>query len=510
LLSLLGAVAGLSLTVLGVGWLAGSLDFVAPMPTTLDVRPDWRILTATLGESLLATLCFALVPAWQLTRLDVNADLRGSTGENARSRSSRLLAPRNLFVTGQVAISLALLVAAGLFGRGALKAMSIDSGFPVGRGFYLQLDGGLVGYSGQKMRQSVPELLQHIRALPGVESASVAVTIPFGDLTLSEGVQQAGAPIPPPRDAASPALGAAVGANYNVIGDNYFRTLGIPLLQGGAFSAAECNSTNAARVAIVSVALAQKLWPGESPLGKRIQLTGLGAAGGGFGRSLASGTRSEGTMEVVGIVPSWRPHLVDPTEGAAIFVPFAQDPRIELLLHVRPISVVKSDALLRTVRAELLRFDPILPVLSAKSLRSHFSTSPEIWMMRSGAMLFGALACSALLLSLIGVYGAMGYYVARRMREMGIRMALGADRGSVLSLILSVGAKLAISGMLVGVLLALALAKAMAGLLFEIKPLDPVIFSIAPVLLVFSALLACYVPARRAANLDPMMVLRQQ
>jgi predicted permease len=510
LLSALGAATGLLLALWAMDWLSASLDFVAPMPTTFSVRPSGSVLGATLGFSLLATLCFALLPAWKLARLDVNSDLKGSTtGATAAGRGG-LFALRNLLVMGQVAMSLALLVAAGLFGRAALQAMKVDAGFRVARGFYLQLDGGLVGYGAQKMRLSVSEMLERIRALPGVESASLAATIPFGDLTLSEGVQRAGASIPAPRDATSPALGQAIGANYNVVGNDYFRTLGVTLLQGRDFSRAECEDTNGASVAILNTALAQKLWPAENPLGKRVQLTGLGAPGGGVGRSFASGARPDVAMEVVGLVPSWKPHLNDPTDGAGIFVPFAQDPRLEVLLHVRPSPAANADSLLQTVRAEAQRSHPRLPVLSAKSLRSHLSSCFEISLMHSGATLFSSFGAAALLLSVVGVYGAMAYSVARRRRELGIRMALGAGGASVIGLILGEGVKLAAIGLLVGLLLALLLAKAMAGFLFEVRALDPLIFVAAPAFLASAVLLASYVPARRAAKTDPMIVLRHE
>jgi len=510
MLSLLGAAAGLLVAVWATDWLSVSLDRIAPMQTTFNARPDWRVLSATLGFSLLATLFFALGPSWKLARLDVNADLKGNASEDPGKDRGRLFSPQNLLVIGQVALSLALLVAAGLFGRGALNAMSVDAGFRFDRGGYMQLDGGLVGYSVQKMRQVLLELLDRVRALPGVESASLATTIPFGDLTLSEGVQRVGSPIPPPRDATSPALGQAIGANYNVIGNDYFRTLGVTLIQGRDFSRTECENTNGAGVAIISVALAQKLWPDENPIGKRVQLTGLGAPGGGVGRSLGSGARAEKTMEVVGIVPSWKPHLIDPNDGSGIFVPLAQDPRVEVLLHVRPLPTANTDTLLQTVRAELGRFDSNLPILSVKSLRSHLSNCPEIWIMRTGAVLFGTFGGAALLLSVVGVYGVMAYAVARRTRELGIRMALGADRAKVLGLILGEGSKLAALGVLLGLLLAFAVAKAMARFLFELQALDPLIFFAAPVFLAFAALLACYVPARRAAKTDPMVVLRHQ
>ncbi|MGO8697065.1 MAG: ABC transporter permease [Limisphaerales bacterium] len=508
LLSLLGTVTGLFLAFWAMHWFIGSLNNVAPTPATFNGRPDWRVLSATAGFSILATLCFALIPSWKLTRLDVNSDLKGNSSGAARSKRGGLFALGNLFVLCQIALSLALLVAAGLFGRDALKAMSLNAGFRTNLGFYVETDGGLVDYGAQKMRQSVSELLERIRTLPGVQSASVAATIPFGNLTLGEGVQRAGSPIPAPLDAVSPALGQVIGADYNVIGNDYFRTLGVALLQGRDFSRAECDNTNEPKVAVLSAALAQKLWPGESPLGRRVQLTRSGAPSGGVGRVLGSGARSGETMEVVGIVPSGKAHLVDPNEGAAIFVPFAQDPRLEVLLHVQPSPGGNADALLQTTLAEIHRFDPNLPVLSAKSLRAHVRSSLEISIMRSGATLFATLGAAALLLSVLGVYGVMAYSVARRTRELGIRMALGADRASVLRLFLSEGVKLAALGLLIGSVLGLALAKSMAGFLFETKAFDPLIFFTAQLFLASAVVLACYVPARRAARTDPLEALR--
>ena len=510
LLSLLGTVMGLFLAFWAMHGFIGSLNNVAPTPATFADRPDWRVLSATVGFSLLATLCFALIPSWKLTRLDVNSDLKGSGSGAAGSRRGGLLALRNLFVLCQIALSLALLVAAGLFCRDAFKAMNLDAGFRTNLGFYVETDGGLVGFGTQKMRQSVSELLERIRTLPGVQSASVAATIPFGNLTLGEGVQLAGSLIPAPLDALSPALGQAVGANYNVIGNDYFRTLGIALLQGRDFSRAECDNTNEPKVAILSTALAQKLWPGESALGKRLQLTGAGAPEGGVGRVLGSGARPGETMEVVGIVPSGKAHLVDANEGAAVFVPFAQDPRLEVLLHVQPSPGANADSLLQTTLAEIHRFDPSLPVLSAKSLRSHARSSLEISIMRNGATLFATLGAAALLLSVLGVYGVMAYSVARRTRELGIRMALGADRASVVRLFLSDGVKLAALGLLIGSALGLALAKAMTGFLFATKALDPLVFGTAQLFLALAVMLASYVPARRAARSDPMIVLRHE
>jgi len=493
LLALAGGAFGLLMAVGISGWLVSLLDAVVPSPVLVNTRPDGRVLCATLGFCALATVFFALGPAWKLARGDVNADLKDQTAADTGGGRAGLFAAKHLLVIGQVALSLALLVAAGLFAKGAIQAMNVKPGFGFDRGFYLQLDAGLLGRPEASVRQLYGEVLERIRGLTGVESATLAASVPLGELSLGEGVQRAGAPLPPPVDATTPAEGQSIGARFNVIAPDYFRTLGVVLQRGREFEPREFSATNLPPVAIINTVLAEKLWPGEDALGRRLQ----------FGNGQP--------VEVVGVVTPFRAELAEHTPGPMVFVPYAQarDYWAALHLHVRALPLADPQALMRTVREEVRRMDPALPVLAARSLSQHLEANVLVWLIRAGAGLFAALGAVALLLAVVGVYGVKAYAVARRTREIGIRMALGASRDQVLGLILREGAKLTVAGLGLGLLLAAAAAKAMSGFLFEVQPFDPLIFALAPLLLASSALFACWLPARRASRVDPMVALRE-
>jgi predicted permease len=505
LLALLGGACGLLVAMWTAGGLVSSLNLISPSPLTLETRPDWRVLSATFGFCVLATMFFALGPAWKLARGDVNSDLKEHAGEDRRRSRLGLFAGRHLLVIGQVALSLALLVAAGLFTRGAIKAVNVDPGFSFDRGFYLELDAGLLGYPESRVRQLYGEILERVRGLTGVEGASLAAVVPLGDRSYGRGVQRAGSPQPPPQHAATPAEGQVFPANYNVISQDYFHTLGVPLWRGREFEGRESSVTNLPRVAIINVTLADKLWPGEDALGKYLQFAGQSDP--------SDDTRqADHSVEVVGIVNLSRAELNQRAPSPMIFVPYAQaqNEGSGMNLHVRALPTVDASALLRIVRDEVRRMDPALPVLAAKTLRTHVATSTMVWVIRAGAWLFTALGTVAVLLAVVGVYGVKAYTVALRTREIGIRMALGATRENVLGLILREGAKLTLVGVCLGLLFATFAAKAMSSFLFEVQPYDPLIFVGAPVLLLVPALLACWLPARRAARVDPMVALRRE
>ncbi len=494
LLALAGGAFGLLAAVWISGWLVSSLNVVAPSPVLISIQPDGRVLSATLGFCALATVFFALGPAWKLARRDVNADLKEQTATDSGGGHAGLFAAKHLLVVGQVALSLTLLVAAGLFAKGAIKAMNINPGFRFDRGFYLQLDAGLLGRPEASVRQLYGEVLERVRGLTGVDSATLAASVPLGELSLGEGVQRAGSPLPPPVDAATPEEGRSIGARFNVIASDYFRTLGIALQRGREFEPREFSATNLPLVAIVNTVLAEKLWPGEDALGRRLQ----------FGNGQP--------VEVVGVVTPFRGELAEETPSPMVFVPYAQvrDNWSAMHLHVRALPPADPEALMRTVREEVRQLDPALPVLAVKSLRQHMETNILVWLIRAGAGLFAALGAVAMLLAVVGVYGVKAYSVARRTREIGIRMALGASRDQVLGLILREGVRLTVVGLGLGLLLAAAAAKAMSGFLFEVQPFDPLVFATAPLLLTFSTLLACWLPARRASRVDPMVALRTE
>ncbi len=509
LLAAIGGAAGIVLAALATDWLITSMFRLLPFAFDFDPWPDVRVLGSTLGFSLLATLFFALGPALKTVRLDVNAELNEGAGEGAHSRR-KLLATRNLLVIGQVALSLCLLVAAGLIGRSALHATGIAPGFDLDRSFFIQVDGGPAGYDETETRQLYQRLMESVGALPGVEAASMALAPPFAEVVWGQRIQPAGAPFPPPPDAATPAQGMAIPANYNVIGPDYFRALGVSLQQGREFRSTEFTSADAPRVAIINSMLAEKLWPGEAALGRTIQLAGGSAADNpGTGGFVPLEARPHQTFEVVGVVPPYKVELLRRGDHPMVFVPYGQHYSAKMNLHVRAAQGANVGAIIREAREEARRLDPGLLMLEAKSLRFHLETSIAARLLRMGAMSFASFGCVALLLALIGVYGVSSYMVARRTREIGIRMALGADRSAVLRLFLREGAILTSVGLALGLALAALLARLMRGILFDVSPFDPLVFGAASALLAAAALIACWLPARRATRIDPMEALRR-
>jgi predicted permease len=498
LLALLGGAGGVFLAI----WATNTLAVFASANIqrdflTFDPTPDVRVLAASFGFCLLAKIMFALGPSWRLTRLDVNADLKENAPEDANR--ARFFAPRNLLVIGQVALSLALLVAGSLFARSAAKAVEAEPGFAFSSNFFAQLEADTTGYNELRVRELYRRALEQVGTLPGVESVSFGLSMPFGDTHYGRRVQLAGSPSPiNGKPFATVAEGKEVPANYNVIGTDYFRTLGVPLLRGREFTLAEVQSTNSPRVAIISHLLADALWPGEDSLGKRLQFT-------------RSGTNAPDTsMEVIGIVPHLKKILTEKRPDPFLYVPYGQDFRTGILLHVRLAAGVDPTSLMLQTRAELRRLDPLLPVTALMTLRASHESGSTMGDLRMGARIFGAFGVLALLLAVVGIYGVNAYSVARRTREIGIRMALGASTADVLSLILREGARLTAVGLALGLLLAVVVGKLAGGYLYDVAALDPIAFTTASALLALSSLFACWLPARRAARVDPMVALRSE
>lgn len=494
LLAVLGSVLGLVLAVALSNWLVGGINRIAPVELGFDTTPDWRVFLVTAGFCLMATLLAALGPALRSAWRESTQDLKGHAGEDAVPGRLRLFGLRNGLVVGQVALSVVLLVASGLFGRGAFNALRFDPGFDRNRGFFLALDPGLVGATAAVAQQRLGEMLDQVQALGVVESASLAVTVPFGDMHLGKNVQIGGAP----KD------GPAVGSGYNVVGPDYFRTLGVPLLRGREFTRSEYDAGTGAKVAIVSGVLAQKLWPDGDAIGRRIQFSD-------FSPSPKPGAAVEdSTVEIVGVVPSLRESLFATDDQPMAYVPFGQDFQSGTLLHVRPKAGLARDSVVSAVRDVVRKIDPQGPILAVRSLEAHLADNIQVWMVRMGAILFGGFGAVALLLAMLGVYGVNAYAVARRTREIGIRLALGARPGSVVARIVRDGGILVATGLVGGLIAAAFAGRAMSSFLFEVSPSDPLVFAATTVFLGLVALIACFIPARRAARVDPMVALRSE
>jgi predicted permease len=517
LLAALGGVAGLGVAAWSTTALVRSLARLAPIELVYSAAPDLRILAATFAFCLLSTLLFALSPALHLSRPDVYRELKGREqgGGGGRAGGRRLFSRRNVLVLGQLSLSLMLLTAAGLFLRSSLRSADLDPGFDTERGIVVELDPSLAGLDEARSVDLYRRLVDRLAAVPGVEAASVAATVPFGMISLGRTVQRASDP--PPAvvgDGASTSvgIGAAPGAansgepgdvvasRFNIVGPDYFRVLGIALLRGRPFEEREARP-DAGRVVIVNQALARQLWPDGEALGQRVRL--IGDDRGGMREA-----------EIVGVAADVREHIVGVAAGPQpqIYVPFGQEAQSNLNLHLRA-SVVGEGAegrMLEAVRREIRAVDEQLPILSLKTMRRHLEDSFDFWLARTAARMFLLLGGVALLMAVIGLYGVRAYSVARRTREIGVRMAIGASARDALRMVLGEGLRLAAVGVAIGLLLALALGKVLSGMLYEVSGVDPLAFAGAAVVLAAASLLACYVPARRAAGIEPMAALRDE
>ena len=518
-LALLGGMGGLVIGLWSSDFLVGSLQKLMPLDIVWLSGPSPAVLAATFGFCVLGTLAFALGPALKLSRSAVVADLKEHASEDVVRRRWKFL-PRHPLVVLQIAFSLALLTAAALFIRGANKAASVETGLEPGASFILEVDASLAGYEPKRAEQLYRNLNERLAALPGVEHASLSATVPFGMISLSKNVQRAGIRPGPEAKPATAAEGLAFNANWNGVGGDYFSTVGLPVVRGRAFSDTEATEPGGVRVAIIDDVLAKKLWPDADALGQRIQFAGdnaprakgSGGATMGMSADLSGEIKPDETMEIVGIVPTTRHALFEKDPSGAIYVPFAQGFQSDVSYFVRFRSLTPgseattADLLRRTVRD----VDPSIPVVSLKTFRQHLNSNLELWIVRAGAALFSIFGGLALGLAVVGLYGVKAYSVARRTREIGIRMALGAQPGMVLRMIMREGSIMLLSGVAIGLLLAVATAKILSGILYQVGALDPIAFTVAPLLLAAAALIATWLPARRATHVDPIQALRTE
>ncbi|HVZ63313.1 MAG TPA: ABC transporter permease [Lacunisphaera sp.] len=495
-LSLAGGLGGLVLALWSSNLLMRSMAHLVPVTLFFSSTANPAILAATLGFCAIATVFFALGPALKFSRGDVLTDLKEQAGEDTRPRRRWL--PRNPLVVAQIALSLGLLICAGLFVRGAAKAGGADIGFKADDTIIVEADASLGGYDQTRSREIYRRVGERLAALPGVQSASIASTVPFGMITLDRRIQRAG--LHPAKDAkpATAAEGLAYRSSWNSVGAAYFATLGLPILRGRAFTAAEAGNAGGPAVAIISENLAKNLWPDGDALGQRIQYA----------------DRDDATsIEIVGIVPDITTSLFA-MKGRedAIYIPFAQGFQSNVQFHVRTAAntPAAAAALIDTVRREVREAAPGVPVFKVRTFRQHLAASADLWITRMGATLFSVFGGLALALAAVGLYGVKAYSVARRTREIGIRMALGAQPGRVQAMILREGLAMILAGVALGLLLALGLGRLCAGLLYEVSPMDPLAFTVAPAVLVFTALLACWVPARKATKVEPLTALRTE
>ena len=502
LLALGGGALGLALSmwsnaalVRSMGSLFSSMNF----SIIVDSRPDLTVLGITFLFCLFATLLFSLGPALKASRSDLVNDLKQQTGEPAHpGRLNRFFAPRHLLVMAQIALSLMLLFAAGLFLRGALEAANASKGFDPAGVIVTEMDFSLGKTDVTQAKRLMFAAIERARTLPGVRAAGMGTMLPYGNFTNTRRIMAASEAAAVKTDPNAPDPGA--NGLYTSITPGYFDAIGVRLLRGRDFTQAEAENKDTPRVAIIDEKMAAKLFPDGDAIGQRIRYT----------QPPSDGSPAE--MEVVGIV-NWHRHEVqNESPQRRLFVPLAQVYSSSVYLHVRLNATDRKTvaAMIPTLRNVLRELDPTLPILKMAPFVDVMEKSVSLWIVRLGAVLFGVFGGIALLLAVVGVYGVKSYAVARRTREIGIRMALGAHPRDVFSLIMKQGALQTAFALGIGLLLSLAAGRLLAQILYQVSPADPTALIASSVLLSAAALLACYLPARRATKVSPMTALRTE
>lgn len=500
LLALCGGAVGLILATWCNDFLLGQLQSLLAstnFSVVMKLRPDFAILSVTFLFCLLATMLFSLGPALKATKADLVNDLKQQVGEPARiGRFSRFFAPRHISVMAQIALSLMLLFAAGLFFRGALKAAGLDPGFNPAGDLIAEFDFSLVQKDPAECRRLIFAMVERARQLPGVIASATGTMLPYSDFTNSRRVLRMKDAMPTDPKAADP----SVGTLYTAITTGYFDALGVKLLRGRDFTQAECEQKDSRRVVIIDEELAKKLFPNEDPIGQHIRYTQPRKDG------------SPNDLEIVGLVSRHLHAIQSDSLIARIFVPLAQGYDGQQFLHVRLNTRDRNAvlAIIPTLRQVFREIDPDLPLLQISPFSDLMEKSPNLWIVRLGAMLFGAFGCIALLLAVVGVYGVKAYAVACRTREIGIRMALGAHRKDVFALIMRQGALQTGLAVAVGLLLSLAAGRVLSQILYGVSPSDPFSLITSSFMLAAAALIACFLPARRATYVNPITALRTE
>jgi putative ABC transport system permease protein len=475
LLALLGGAFGLLLANWGAHILSDVAASSAFLPAS-DFSPDGRVLSFTVLLSFLTGIAFGLAPAWQASSIDPSPALK----EAAPTLGSSRFRLQGVLVITQIAMSLVLLTSAGLLLRTLRNYLAVNPGFEMKNILDVSLDLDLAGYTETQGRLFCQRLLEGVRALPGVESASSVDGAPIAGGTSETTIMDYG-------------QGRILGefdlpVKLVTVTPGYFRTLGIRLVVGRDF--ADQDSAEAPRVAIINETMAERLWPSENAVGKRF----------------ATSQPGRPYFEVVGVAKDMRVEALRKAPGLAMFVPLAQEYRAGVTLLVR--TATDPMSLLPAIRGEVQSLDKNLPVFDITTLREAVGTT--LSQQRLYAGLIGSFALLALVLAAIGIYGVISYSVARRTHEIGIRMALGAERSDVLKLVVRQGMFLTLIGLAAGLPAALGLARLLKSLLYGVNPNDATTFLLGGLLLGSMALLACYVPARRATKVDPMVALRYE
>ncbi|MGA2476300.1 MAG: ABC transporter permease [Terriglobia bacterium] len=485
LLALLGGIGGV---VFGEWAISASGSMLHSVTSTtsnlayrLDYSFDWRVFAYTLGAVILSGIFLGVWAAFRAGRVDVNTVLH----EGGRSDSAGMgrHGVRGVLVVAQVAGSLMLLIVAGLFIRSLERAEHMYLGFDPDHVLNVMLDVHQIGYDETRTKAFCRELKDRVRAMPGVQSASLAFTVPLQMPSPASPIYIEGHPLPPGQ--------VAPEVSFNRIDPAYFETIRVPLLEGRTFR--DSDNETAQPVAIVNQTMAKRFWANEDPIGERFSLK---SATGPF-------------IEVVGLARDGQSmwHF-SPDPRPYFYLPLAQNFTSFLSLQVR--TTVPPESLILGVQEQIRQLAPDLPIFDARTMQQGVHGLGGLFMFRLAAALAGVMGILGLTLATVGVYGVVSFGAAQRTREIGIRMALGATRRGILVAVVRQGLQLTLIGMATGLAGALALSRLLRSMLFGVTPGDPGTFIGVSLLLLTVALLASYIPARRATKVDPMVALRYE
>ena len=467
-LAVAGGVAGLLVGTWLTNWLRSLLpDRYLFLSFNLDFGIDWRVFAFTLAVATATGVVFGLVPALHASRPDVIANVKDPKAFGKR-RGPGL---RGALVVAEVALSLILLVAAALCVRTLRNTTAIDTGYRAAPVLTGRIELPRQSYAEARGRLFQQELVERIQALPGVGAAGFAVTLPLNDGRWEDAVRRQ-------------ADNTRFQTFQNFVSPRYFDAMSIPLLLGRQFTALD--DERAPRVVILNQTLARMMWPGENPLGKRVTFKGA-------------------PMEVVGMVRDIKGRNLFESPGPMLYLPLWQHYQPNVVLHVQA-AAGPAARLIPALGAEVAALDKDLPLYAVKTLDEHVTAT--LTPQRLLAYLVTGFGVLALVLAAIGLYALLAYAVSERTQEIGIRMALGAQKRDVMQLFVTWGIRLAVAGIAVGLAGAAGLTRLMKSLLFGVSPLDPLTLTTMPVLLFAAALVACWIPAYRAAKGDPKIALR--
>ena len=479
LLAVAGGVAGMLLAVWIIQLL---LAFKPPIdfPLTFDVSVDWRVLLFSLAVSLVAGAIFGLAPALQATRPGLSQALRETSAQGGASRT-RL---RSVLVVAQIAISLVVLISAGLVVRTLLQLQTMNPGFDPQNALTMSFDLALQGYDDKRGQQFYRQLVERVQAVPGVKSAAATSYIPLSLNFNSRNIFVEGQPTERGENAPL-AMNASVGPRY-------FETMRTPLVGGREFS--DQDGDKSERVAVVNETFVKKL------------MTGVNSSSDAIGRRFSFGSAGSSPLRIVGVAREGKYFNIAEDPRPFVWTAMAQDYSSNGILMVR--TEGNPEPLIAAVRKEVYALDPNLPLFDVKTMTEHmrFALFPA----RIAATVLGVFGLVALLLSAIGIYGITSYTVAQRTHEIGIRLALGAQLSDVLTLVLRHGLKLTAIGAALGLFGAYLATRAITSVLYGVSATDPLTFGLVSGLLIGVALVACYVPSRRATKVDPLIALRSE